>query len=60
MSDAAAFNARAEWAKTDALYDEYLDMVEVGAADGAAVDDAYEAYSRAWDEAKRLDPARSA
>jgi hypothetical protein len=60
MSDAARFNARAEWRKADVLYNEYLDMAEAGAADPAAIDDAYEAYSRAWHDARALDAMRTA
>jgi len=60
MSAAAAFNARAEWRKADVLYVEYAEMVEVGAADQAAIDAAYDAYSRAWEDAKALDSMRTA
>jgi hypothetical protein len=60
MSAAAAFNARAEWRKADVLYTEYLEMVEVGAADGDAIDEAYEACLRAVADARALDAMRLA
>lgn len=60
MSAAARFNARAEWRKADVLYTEYLEMAEVGAADPDAIDEAYEAYSRAWHDARSLDAMRTA
>ena len=60
VSDAARFNARAEWRKADVLYGEYIQMTETGAADDAAIDSAYDAYSRAWDDAKALDAMRLA
>lgn len=60
MSAAAKFNARAEWRKADVLYAEYQEMAETGAADDAAIDEAYEAYSRAWSDARALDAMRLA
>jgi hypothetical protein len=56
MSRPAAFNAREEWFKVDALFAEYQDMAELGAASPAAMHAAYEAYSRAWDDARELAP----
>jgi len=56
LSRPAAFNARAEWLKVDALYSEYEDMTELGAASPDAMHSAYEAYSRAWDDARELAP----
>jgi hypothetical protein len=53
-SRAAEFNADAEWSKADALYAEYRDMVQCGAASWEAEHATYEAYSRAWDEAQNL------
>ena len=60
MSAAAAFNARAEWRKADVLYGEYLEMVDAGGASDEAIDEAYEAYARAWADAKALDAMRLA
>jgi hypothetical protein len=56
MSRAAAFNAREEWAKTDALYDELTDMLELGAASPQAVEAEHAALLRALADAKQLAP----
>ena len=56
MSRAAAFNAREEWAKADALYFEYRDMAELDAADPAAIESARLAFNRALADAEELAP----
>jgi hypothetical protein len=56
LTRAAAFNAREEWRKVDALYFEYRDMTDAGAASPDAIYSAYMAYSRAWDDARQLAP----
>jgi len=56
LSRPAAFNAREEWNKADALYAEYEDMRELGAASYAAEVAAYEAVRRAAADARQLAP----
>jgi hypothetical protein len=47
ISAPAAFNAREEWAKADALYYEWRDMTELGAAGPDAIEAARQATERA-------------
>lgn len=56
LSKAARFNAPEEWDKADTLWLEYEAMYQIGAASAKAIHAAYEAYSRAWDDAKALAP----
>jgi hypothetical protein len=56
MSRAAAFNAREEWLKADALYAEFEDMEELWAAKYEARVAARDALKRAVDDARALAP----
>lgn len=60
LSEAARANAREEWAKADALYDEYRRMNELAACSLEAEDAAWEAYARAHESAVTLDRLRRA
>jgi hypothetical protein len=52
----AAFNAREEWLKADALYAEYQDMLAVGAASYESLVAARAALQRAVADARQLAP----
>jgi len=52
----AAFNAREEWLKADALYAEFQDMLAVGAASYESLMSAREAVQRAVRDARSLAP----
>ena len=56
LSRPAAFNARQEWLKADALYAEFQDMVELGSASYEALVSARDAVNRALADAKALAP----
>jgi hypothetical protein len=56
MTRAAAFNAREEWLKADALYTELQDMLELGTAGWQAMEAARDAVNRAVDDARGLAP----
>ncbi len=56
MSRPAAFNAREEWLKADALYAEFEDMMELGAANYETLVSARDAVNRALADARALAP----
>jgi hypothetical protein len=56
MSRAAAFNAREEWSKADALYYDLKDMLELGAASPQAIEAERAALRRALADAEQLAP----
>jgi hypothetical protein len=56
MTPAQRFNAREEWAKVYALWDEFEAMWELKAAPREAMLAALEARNRAYEDAKRLAP----